>query len=70
MQTSRLETLRSASAQRVRREEGPPSTNGSPYSKEELKRRNNIYFLALLIFQIGGFLAFCYWIVNGGGPKP
>jgi len=48
----------------------PPSTSGSPYSKEEQKRRNNIYFLALLIFQIGGFLAFCYWIYNGGGPKP
>ena len=87
--TSRLETLRSASAQRVGREEGPPSTNasssgptdlrlvrrlapyegGTPYTKEELKRRNNLYNLVFLLLQIIGFVAFSMWIYHGGGPK-
>ena len=47
-----------------------PYPNRSPYTKEELKRRNNLYNLVFLLLQIIGFIAFTMWIYNGGGPKP
>ena len=46
-----------------------PYEGGTPYTKEELKRRNNIYFPFLLLIQIIGFVAFSMWIYKGGGPK-
>ncbi len=46
-----------------------PYPNRSPYTKEELKRRNNLYNLVFLLLQIIGFVAFSMWIYHGGGPK-
>lgn len=51
--TSRLETLRSASAQRVRREEGPPSTNAPALTKEQIKRRTFWINLGMIAWSLG-----------------
>ena len=51
--TSRLETLRSASAQRVRREEGPPSTTTPALTKEQIKRRTFWINLGMIAWSLG-----------------
>ena len=67
--TSRLETLRSASAQRVRREEGPPSTTTPALTKEQIKRRSFWINFAIHGFHFAVWVIFTIWLLNGGGPK-